>query len=1213
MEGGRTPCIRVDLTGEDTLTLSRLTARFLPRDRLTISFDQPECGARALMQGGNLRTSVPPSLVGLGPSGRLPAALPVCWSLPTATYWPESRPPMTARVIAITGPAGSGKTVRMLSRYREALCERVPQSTLWLSPTWRAAAAICDRLMDGEPDGYLSPAVMTFDQFAESVVHVSPQPVRPLGRLVKRQLVRLLLDEQLEAGHIRHFLPIARTGGLVDQVCELVSELKRLDIWPDRFRRACQARGMTQRDVELAAIYEAYQQVLNEHHLYDAEGRFWSARTLLGKGRRRPFERLRLVVVDGFADFTPPQHEILQILAGWVEELLITLPSESQPRRRDLFSKPLGTLEELRRRHAGLVVDETPRPAKPDWPAMAHLEANLFANPRQLRPASQTTGLEILAASRPLGEIEVIGARIKRLLTTGSEQTCGRPVRPGDVAVVFRRLGEVDGLVREVFGRLGIPVALESAQTLDRSMALAALAGLVQLDVEDWPFRGLLAVLSNNYFQPDWPEWQDGLAAAASERAIRDLQIPRGRTRLLEQLRREADRPTANNDTRHGRAEERSRRAQLALPILVRLERVFGDLPERAPLGRWASAWQELAERTGLLRAIDEPEPAADHHPHAGRRNGVGTIIPDRVAWETLLDALRTSDKLSGLLRRTPPELDRAEALAALVDTLQSVRVGDGEDESGRVRILSAASVRALGIPYVFFAGLAERSFPPPDREDRLYSEAEYRGLIEEGLPLVARTERGREEMLLFYEVMTRASRQVCFSYPGLDEAARPLSASPYLEEVDQACGAGRIARTEVSDLSPVPSHEEPLTAAEFRVKAVAAAFAGDVSLLAGLVSREPEVGVGESVLAGLRMVEARRNRQQFGPTEGILNGPDAQDEVATRFGPSWTFTATELEQYASCPYRFFLERVLGLEPPEELGLAVDYRARGRLAHSGLADLHQRINEHCNGPASPAALSQEDYQRLLGETIQRLSERPGHTPLDAALHAVDLRLWIRWADDYLRQHRDYDQQWQDCTVPLRPTWFEVSFGHSGGRASSLSTDRPLEISTPEGVIRIAGRIDRIDTGTVAGRTVFNILDYKTGTSSRYSRDAVASGTALQLPLYVMATQQLLLAHEEAVPWQAGYWYLQQQGFKPRQALKMYGCHQERLEPEPEWEKLRERVVALVAKLVESIRGARFPVYSADEQCTRLCPFRTVCRINQVRSLGKTWQLMPEEA
>jgi hypothetical protein len=45
---------------------------------------------------------------------------------------------------------------------------------------------------------------------------------------------------------------------------------------------------------------------------------------------------------------------------------------------------------------------------------------------------------------------------------------------------------------------------------------------------------------------------------------------------------------------------------------------------------------------------------------------------------------------------------------------------------------------------------------------------------------------------------------------------------------------------------------------------------------------------------------------------------------------------------------------------------------------------------------------------------------------------------------------------------------------------------------------------------------------------------------------------------------------------------------------------------MVADLVAGIRSAHFPVYSLDEKCTGICPFHTVCRINQVRSLDKTW-------
>ena len=59
----------------------------------------------------------------------------------------------------------------------------------------------------------------------------------------------------------------------------------------------------------------------------------------------------------------------------------------------------------------------------------------------------------------------------------------------------------------------------------------------MQLHLDDWPFEQLLAVLGNNYFQPHWPEWQNGRVLPEIERAIRTQQIPNGRERLLEQLR----------------------------------------------------------------------------------------------------------------------------------------------------------------------------------------------------------------------------------------------------------------------------------------------------------------------------------------------------------------------------------------------------------------------------------------------------------------------------------------------------------------------------------------------------------------------------------------------------------------------------------------------------------------------------------------------------
>ena len=89
---------------------------------------------------------------------------------------------MPPLVKVLTGPAGCGKTDRLLERYRAVLSTAPPGSTLWLAPTSRAAAEIRSRLLGGKLDGCFAPGISTFARFAETVLHAasqSPTTVRP--------------------------------------------------------------------------------------------------------------------------------------------------------------------------------------------------------------------------------------------------------------------------------------------------------------------------------------------------------------------------------------------------------------------------------------------------------------------------------------------------------------------------------------------------------------------------------------------------------------------------------------------------------------------------------------------------------------------------------------------------------------------------------------------------------------------------------------------------------------------------------------------------------------------------------------------------------------------------------------------------------------------------------------------------------------------------
>ena len=62
-------------------------------------------------------------------------------------------------------------------------------------------------------------------------------------------------------------------------------------------------------------------------------------------------------------------------------------------------------------------------------------------------------------------------------------------------------------------------------------------------------------------------------------------------------------------------------------------------------------------------------------------------------------------------------------------------------------------------------------------------------------------------------------------------------------------------------------------------------------------------------------MIHLRQDRDRFGPAEGILPSREAHYYLLGRFPQHHIFAATDLERYAACPFRFFLERVLEIEP----------------------------------------------------------------------------------------------------------------------------------------------------------------------------------------------------------------------------------------------------------------------------------------------------------
>jgi hypothetical protein len=156
-------------------------------------------------------------------------------------------------------------------------------------------------------------------------------------------------------------------------------------------------------------------------------------------------------------------------------------------------------------------------------------------------------------------------------------------------------------------------------------------------------------------------------------------------------------------------------------------------------------------------------------------------------------------------------------------------------------------------------------------------------------------------------------------------------------------------------------------------------------------------------------------------------------------------------------------------------------------------------------------------------------------------------------------------------------------------------------------IRLRGRIDRVDIAELEDGVGFWVIDYKTGRSSHYTGTDLRQFVRLQLTLYALAVERVVLADQKARPLGLAYWLVTDAGAKvvlppnPRQPTAWH------LEPR-QWHSVRTELEKWVATLVRHIRQGIFPLKPRFDNCTELCEYAQICRISQSRAVEKNWHL-----
>lgn len=1109
-----------------------------------------------------------------------------------------------AQVTIVTGSAGSGKTEWLLDGYRAALdrarSEQRPGMTLWLTPTRRIQKAIAQQIVTRSGLACFTPNVLTFDLFAEKILEASGQPASPISPVIKRLILRRIAAKLLEKGELRHFSSIAGTTGFLDVVSNFISELKREEIWPDEFINVCQQRksAFARRDLELGLIYEQYQQHLENQKWYDNEGRFWLARSALEQGEknRGPFAEVRFLAVDGFADFTKTQYEILGFLADWIDDVSISLPVEYPLTRSDLFSKPQAAINRIKERlpsgatlrmkhlHPGTTTETSGRTSSEfrGWPnAICVVADRLFSNPRTSHASTDASGLEIIATTGQFGEFEAVARRIKQMLAGDQASSVlssasEKSVRPQDIVIGLRSISEDGPRLRDYLAAAGLPVWCEAELPFTSSSIVKAVLSLLQLELDNWPFDRLIGVLDSTFFQPNWAEWQGGKATRAVAASLRQLRVNSGQDLILKALARFANDATSTAATR---PDSLKTLAQLALPLLSRLSRSLEKLRRSHTLSDWADVLAAVVDDLGWTRrTATSPTDML-----------LATELRDLDLLQRILRTAAEADqKLAG--NSHPRLASLAEFTAELRDLLSHERLNSAPEIGGCIRILSVEQIRNLDVPYLFLMGMTENSFPKNRADDCLFSESERQDFISRGIELSHRSGHHAEEMLLFYSIVTRARRSLTLTFPEVNLKGQPVFQSPYVKALMLLFSPDSVVIRTDGKLDPVPDPDRVLTFTDLRLSAMDQAQKGRPGLFHSLLEIVSLRSACWNSLAACEVADHRFHQRGFTGYEGRLELVQNLNGLRHRFGSHHQFSATELEAYARCPFQFWLANVLrigAVESPEE---GTDYARRGTLLHDVVAQL--LIEGVLDDPAALQSRFVEQVNSLLDRDFPE-------TELRRSLIEVERMILSRWAEAFAEQQSGYDLTIGELLKNATSLAPEIPFGKLPEAPTAAEESHPpIQFGRDEHAVKVRGRIDRVDVGQFEGHPAYVVIDYKTGQRPSLGDSDLISGRSIQLALYLLAIKRLGLVGPEAIPLQMGYWVLHDTGFK-------HGHGGSKFKPIPPGEIQRMETVLdhLLPELAEDIRSGRFVVENEDENCTGRCPYRTVCRVNQLRPLA----------
>ena len=1026
------------------------------------------------------------------------------------------------------------------------------EQVLFIVPTKRKIRFLTRELISLSPNKAVSGLkIETIGSFAEKML----TEVEGNVNLISEESSILLLSHSFNKTKLQYFSQYREQipFGTLERIKNVISEYKRHGITPERLKEEAEnlSGGEKLKALDIAEVFANYQESLGVNRFKET-GDVYSSLT---KKEKIVFDEAfmflypdsKYLLVNGFDEFTAPEIELINSVSEAKGiELFVIL---------DYYKYNPAVFSHLNSCHDRFITKGF-KEVKDISPAtqskfLRIVKENLSIKTPETKEKSFNDSITQITGVSREEETELIAKEIKKLILFDK-------VKPEKICVVFNLIGDYSPIIRDRFNIYGIPFNLTDRFSLSTSPPVKAIINLLEILENDFYYKSIFRAFSSGF------TGTMGIDISNLLKTSVELKIVSGYDNWINRTQA-AISELCSNDDESSNDEEKIETYRAAISDLEKINSLLKTFSAKLTPDEFRENILSFIYKLNFPSSLFKAPPEV--------------VENDVIAFNFFLKILDEITELLKLELGSKKKFSLHFYLKQLRTTAAFTRYNIPEKPGYGVQITTLNEIRGLNFDYLFIGGLNDGDFPTRFTPEIFFSGSFAREEIQHQV----------EQRYLFYQALCTWRKKLYLSYPEFD-GKRELVQSCFLQDFNSIFEIRNINRDDFKE--GIYSKEELLE-------------------LLGRISPEQrkeikipsEININIDQINRAIEIDKKRLDEPFGESEftGFIS-KDIPDELKNKLSQisEGEFSATQLENYAKCPYKYFVENVLRLEtiaePVEELE-AFEY---GSLIHTILYEFYTKMKEkgivlsNCTDDEFKFA---EEFLFKIAE--KRFDELNLNTELSFYEREKLLGINGRRTQSLLYKFLEEERKSDGGYIP---SYFELSFGNV---KHSEKFSKKFKEGVKAGNVKLKGKIDRVDINEE--EKTLKVIDYKLG-GTKPSAEDLSTGISLQLPLYLFAAKELIKKEleQEYKPIGAEIFSLKydEKDFG-RKSISLKPRRKKIKSPEEEIvaaEGMINICLGMVNKFTEDISRGIFhlsELKNREVKVCRLCDFKRICRIQEV--------------